>query len=84
MTETKTVAEAREAYDKALEAQKDHDCNRGELIAVTLQIYAGHAASHDSQTTVLSALQKAQELIRRVDEKVGERPKLLPYPERDF
>ena len=48
---------------------------------MTLGIYAGHAASEDGACTVQSAFARAQDMIRRVDEKSGERPRLPPEPE---
>lgn len=78
------MSEERDAYDRAQEVQKDYDCKRGELIAVALSIYSGHAASPDGANTVRSCLDTAAKLIDMVDQKVGERPKLMPFPEHAF
>lgn len=78
---TQARSAEREAYDAALTKQKDYDCERGELIAVALQIYAGHAASPDGANTVRSCLDTAAKLIELVDSRVGKRPALLPLPE---
>ena len=76
--------EARDAYDKALEVQKDYDHKRAELLSVALSVLAGHAASPDGACTPKHALSVAERLILMVDGKVGDRPKLLAFPDRSY
>ncbi len=75
-----THQERLQEYDEAFTVRKAFDRRRYELLDVALGVYTGHAASADSQTTMRNALQKAQELIRLVDEKAGSRPDVPPYP----